>query len=100
MIKIKPLGNRVLVRRMKAQTTKGGILLPDTAQEKPKMGTVEAVGPGKSDDKGNFEPTSVKVGNKVLFSSYSGTEVKESDAGKDEELLLISEDDILGILNA
>jgi chaperonin GroES len=91
--KIKPLGNRVLIQRSKAQTTKGGILLPDTAQEKPKQGTVIAVGPGKIDDNGKREPLNVKVGDLVLFSSYSGTEVKG-----DEELMILSEDDILGIL--
>ena len=76
MLKLKPLGNRVLVQRSKAQTTKGGILLPDTAQEKPKEGKVIAVGPGKTDDQGNKEPLDVKVGDRVLFGSYAGTEVK------------------------
>lgn len=91
--KIKPLGNRVLVQRSKVQTTKGGILLPDTAQEKPKQGTVVAVGPGKIDENGKRETLCVKEGDLVLFGSYSGTEVKG-----DEELLILSEDDILGVL--
>lgn len=93
---IKPLGNRVLIKRSKAQTTKGGILLPDTAQEKPKEGLVMAVGPGKIDDNGKMEQMNVKVGDRVLFSSYSGTEVKQMS--EDEEFLIMSEDDILGIL--
>jgi len=99
MTKIQPLGNRVLVRRSKAPTTKGGILLPDSAQEKPKEGIVESAGPGKTDENGNFEPTTVKAGNKVLFSSYAGTEIKSETTGNEEEFLILSEDDILGILN-
>lgn len=94
--KIKPLGNRVLVQRSKAQTSKGGILLPDTAQEKPKEGIVIAVGPGKTDDEGKLQPLSLKEGDRVLFSSYAGTEVKEEDT----EYLIMSEDDILGVLTA
>lgn len=93
---IKPLGNRVLIKRSKAQTTKGGILLPDTAQEKPKEGVVVAVGPGKTDDNGKIESMNVKIGDRVLFSSYSGTEVKEMS--EEEEFLIMSEDDILGVL--
>lgn len=93
MTKIKPLGNRVLIKRNKAQTSKGGILLPDSAQEKPKEGVVVAVGPGKVDENGKAEPLHVKVGDIVLFSSYSGTEIKD-----EEEMLILSEDDILGIL--
>jgi chaperonin GroES len=91
---IKPLGNRVLIQRSKAQTTKGGILLPDSAQEKPKEGTVIAIGPGKIDENGNKECMQLKVGDKVLFSAYSGTEVKSDD----EEMLILSEDDILGVI--
>lgn len=94
MKKIKPLGNRVLIKRSKAPTTKGGILLPDSAQEKPKEGTVIAVGPGKVDEHGKRDTMQVKVGDLVLFSAYSGTEVK----GDDEELLIISEEEILGVL--
>lgn len=95
-MKIKPLGNRVLIQRSKPQPTKGGILLPDSAQEKPKEGTIVAVGPGKTTDDGKKEPMSVKVGDRVLFSSYSGTEVKNSQG--EEEYLVLAEDDILGVL--
>lgn len=94
---IKPLGKRILIKRSKAQTSKGGILLPDSAQEKPKEGIVIAVGPGKRDENGKLEPMYVKTGDRVLFSSYAGTEVKtEND---NEECLILSEDDILGVLN-
>jgi chaperonin GroES len=94
---IQPLGNRVLIKRSMAQTTKGGILLPETAKEKPKEGTVVAVGPGKVNDEGKLEPTQLATGNVVLFSSYSGTEVKVQDDDSSEYLIL-SEDDILGII--
>jgi len=94
MKKIRPLGNRVLIQRSKAPTTKGGILLPDSAQEKPKEGIVIAIGPGKVDEHGHKESMSLKVGDRVLFSSYSGTEVK----GDNEEMLILSEDDVLGVL--
>lgn len=91
---IKPLGNRLVVKRLVAQATKGGILLPETAQEKPKQGTVVAVGPGKTDDQGHTRPLDVKVGDEVLFSSYSGTEYTSDDT----EYLILSEDDVLGVL--
>ena len=93
---IRPLGNRVLVKRSKATTSKGGILLPDSAQEKPKQGEVVATGPGKIDDKGNLKKIDVRVGDQVLFSSYAVTEVKTEEA--DAEYLIMSEDDILGVL--
>lgn len=96
MLKIKPLRNRVLVKRSKAQATKGGILLPETAQEKPKEGEVVAAGPGCHNEEGVLEPLSVKVGDKVLFSSYAGTEVKNQE--NDDEYLLLSEEDILAVL--
>lgn len=96
MEKIKPLNNRVLVKRAKAQTTKGGIILPDTAQEKPKEGTIVAVGPGARDEEGTVHPLTVKIGDRVLFSSYAGTEVKNAEA--DDEYLILSEEDILGVL--
>jgi chaperonin GroES len=94
-MKVKPLSNRVLVRRSKIKSTKGGILLPDTAQEKPKDGEVIAVGPGKANEKGEIESLSVKIGERVLFSSYAGTEVKSDK--EDEELLILTEDEILGV---
>jgi chaperonin GroES len=97
MTNIQPLGNRVLIKRSTAQTSKGGILLPETAKEKPKEGTVIAVGPGKLNDEGKLEPTQLKAGDIVLFSSYSGTEVKTQD-NTESELLILSEDDILGII--
>src|SRR5690349_6765803 len=97
MTKIKPLGKRVLVQRAKAQTTKGGILLPDSAQEKPKEGTIIAAGPGEMDENGNRKTMNVKAGDRVLFSSYAGTEVKNLEG--DEEFLILSEDDILGVLS-
>ncbi len=92
MEKIKPLGRRVLVRRCEAQTSKGGIILPDSAKEKPREGEIVAAGPGGIDEGGNLIPLGVKVGDRVLFSSYAGTEVKEDH-------LILSEDDILGVLN-
>ncbi len=95
--KIKPLGKRVLVQRSKALSSKGGILLPDSAQEKPKEGVILACGPGKRDENGTIQPLFVKVGDKVLFGSYAGTEVKSDNPN--EELLILSEDDILGVLN-
>lgn len=94
--KLKPLGNRVLVQRCKAQTTKGGILLPDSAQEKPKEGEILAVGPGKVDESGTRHILNVKVGDRILFSSYAGTEVKNQE--NQEEYLILSEDDILGVI--
>lgn len=91
---IKPLSNRILVKRLKAETSKGGILLPDSAQEKPREGEVVAVGPGKQNDDGKVEPMTLKVGDRVLFTNYAGTEVK---CGEDE-CLVMAEDDVLGIL--
>lgn len=95
MANIKPLGNRVLVKRSKAPTSKGGILLPDTAQEKPKEGVVVAIGPGKINDQGQQESMNVRVGQQILFGSYAGTEVKSDE----EDYLILSEDEILGILS-
>lgn len=89
--KLKPLGNRVLVLRSSAKATKGGIILPDSAQEKPREGKVVAVGPGKTDDQGRIHPMDVKVGETVLFSSYSGTEYQE-------DYLILSEEDLLAVL--
>jgi len=95
--KIKPLGNRVLVKRSEAKATKGGIILPDNAQEKPKQGEVVAVGPGKRDEEGNLKPMHVSIGDQILFSAYAGTEVKTEEGSS--EYLIMSEDDILGVLD-
>lgn len=95
---IKPLGNRILVKRSKAPTSKGGIILPDTAQEKPKQGEVVAVGPGKLDSAGKLAKLHVKVGDNILFSAYAGSEVKTDQRDSDQEYLIMSEDDVLGIL--
>lgn len=92
--KVKPLGNRVLIKREEAKASKGGILLPEAAQEKPRQGKILAVGPGKEDEKGNLTPMSVKVGELILFSSYAGTEFKTDE----EEYLILSEEDILGVI--
>lgn len=94
---IRPLGNRVLVKRSKATTSKGGILLPDSAQEKPKQGEIIATGPGKMDEHGKIQKMPLKTGDLVLFSSYAGTEVKTEDT--DAEYLILSEDEILGVLS-
>ena len=93
---IKPLGNRILVKRSSAPAKKGGILLPDSAKEKPKEGTVLATGPGKLDEQGVLQVPEVKVGDRVLFTAYAGIEVKSDEEGV--EYLLMSEQDILGIL--
>jgi chaperonin GroES len=94
--KIRPLGEKVLVKRLEAEeTTRGGIVLPDTAKEKPQKGTVLAVGDGKLLDDGTRAKFQVKKGNKVLFASYGGTEVKVGG----EEYLLMDESDILAILD-
>lgn len=94
MAKIKPLGNRVLIQRSEAKQTKGGILLPDTAQEKPREGEVIATGPGKQNSDGTIKSMEITVGDRVLFSSYAGTEITEDE----QQYLIMSEDDILGVL--
>ncbi len=95
MASIKPLADRVLVQRTKAPQSKGTILLPDSAQqEKSRRGRVIAVGEGKVNENGQVVPLTVKVGDFVLFGTYSGTEVKQND----EEYLILSEEDIFGIL--
>lgn len=94
-LKIRPLGDKILVKRMEAEEkTAGGIVLPDTAKEKPKRGIVQAVGDGKLLDSGERSQLQVAKGNQVIFSSYSGTEIKV-DA---EEYLIIDEGDILAIV--
>ena len=93
---VKPLGDRVFVKVSESEEkTSGGILLPDTAKEKPQEGKVVAVGNGKTDDDGKSIPLEVKKGDKVLFSKYSGTEVTIEGT----EHLIIREDDVLGILD-
>jgi chaperonin GroES len=93
--KIKPLGQNVLLRRLEAEEkTKGGIILPDTAKEKPKEGEVLAIGEGELDKNGKRKDFQVKKGDRVIFSSYAGTEIK-LDGG---EFLILSEDDILGVV--
>ena len=94
-MKIKPLHDRVIVKRVEEEKkTAGGIIIPDTAKEKPAEGKVIAVGDGKILDDGKVRPLNVKAGDRVLFSKYAGTEVKVSG----EELLIMREDDILGII--
>jgi len=94
-MKIKPLQDRILVQRVEEeQTTKGGIIIPDTAKEKPIEGKIVAVGSGRVGDDGKRIPLEVKVGDRVLFGKYGGTEVKIE--GK--EYLIMREDDILGII--
>lgn len=91
--KIRPVGSRVLVRRSEAQKSKGGIILPDSAKEKPVRGEVLAVGPGSTNKEGHIIPMTVKKGDVVYFSAYSGTELSADG----EDLLILREDDILGI---
>lgn len=94
-MKIRPLQDRVIVKRLEAKdVVKGGIIIPDTAKEKPQEGEVMAVGPGKVSKEGNLQPMNVKVGDKILFGKYSGTDVKIDD----EDYIIMREDDILGIL--
>jgi chaperonin GroES len=94
-MKIRPLGDRVLVKRLKEEDrTKGGIIIPDTAKEKPQEGKVVAVGKGKVNDDGRLIPTEVKAGDKILFGKYSGSEVNIDG----EEHLIMREEDVLGIL--
>jgi chaperonin GroES len=93
----RPLGDRVLVKRVEEEEkTRGGIIIPDTAKEKPQEGEVIAVGPGARDETGKVQPLDVKAGDRILFGKWSGTEVKLD--GKD--LLIMKESDILGVLDA
>ena len=94
-MKVRPLQDRVLVRRVaEEEKTKGGIIIPDSAKEKPAEGEVIAVGSGKVDEKGKVRPVSVKKGDRILFGKYSGNEIKID--GVDH--LILREDDILGVL--
>jgi chaperonin GroES len=94
-MRIRPLQDRVIIKRVKEEEkTKGGIIIPDTAKEKPVEAEVVAVGPGKAGDDGKVRPLDIKVGDHILFSKYSGTEIKLDG----EEHLILREDDILGVI--
>ena len=94
-MQFRPLHDRVVVRRIEEdERTKGGIIIPDTAKEKPQQGEVIAVGPGARDEKGVIQPLDVKAGDRVLFGKWSGTEVKIDG----EELLIMKESDIMGVI--
>ena len=94
-MKIKPLQDRVIVKRIEEEEkSKGGIIIPDTAKEKPQEGRVVAVGKGKLDENGKITPMDVKVNDRVLFGKYSGTEINIDD----EEHLIMREEDILGVI--
>ena len=94
-MKIRPLNDRVLVKRLEEEEmTKGGIIIPDSAKEKPAEGEIIAVGNGKMDDKGKRIAIELKVGDKVLFSKYGGTDVKIEG----EDYMIMREDDILGVI--
>lgn len=92
---LKPLGDRIVVKTVEAETTTaGGILLPDTAKEKPQTAEVLAVGPGKTLDNGTVAAMEIKVGDKVVYGKYSGTEIKVDG----QELIILRQDDVLGIV--
>jgi chaperonin GroES len=93
-MKIKPLHDHILVERIEEEAKKGGIIIPDTAKEKPQQGKVIAIGSGRKDEKGNRIPLEVKKGDTILFGKYAGTEMKIED----KEYLIIREDDVLGIV--
>ena len=95
-MKIRPLQDRVIVRRLEEhiEKTKGGIIIPDTAKEKPQQGKIIAVGKGKVNDDGKLTPLDVKVGDTILFGKYSGSEIKLDG----EEHLIMREEDILGVV--
>ena len=96
-MKVRPLHDRIMVERLEEQEVRrGGIIIPDTAKEKPQEGKVVAVGTGKVGDDGKKIPLDVKAGNKILFGKYSGSEVKIDD----QEYLIMKEEDVLGILSA
>jgi chaperonin GroES len=97
-MKIRPLQDRVLVKRLEdeLEKTKGGIIIPDTAKEKPQQGKVIAAGKGKVNDDGKVTPLDVKVGDTILFGKYSGSEIKIDG----EEHLIMREDDILGVVES
>ena len=96
-MKIRPLQDRVIVKRLEeaVEKTKGGIIIPDTAKEKPQEGEVIAAGPGARDEAGKVQPLDVKAGDRVLFGKWSGTEVRIDG----EDLLIMKESDIMGVLD-
>jgi len=93
-MKIRPLQDRILVERIEEEVKKGGIIIPDSAKEKPQQGKVIAVGPGKVDEKGNRIPMEVKKGDTILFGKYSGNEIRIGE----EEHLIMREDDVLAVI--
>jgi chaperonin GroES len=96
MPKLRPIGDKILVKRVEAETkTKSGIVLPDSAKEKPKRGKVLAVGDGRRLDNGERAPFTVKKGDEVIFTSYAGTEIKLDG----EEILIMTEEDVLAIVD-
>ena len=96
-MKINPLHDRVIVKRLEEERkTAGGIVIPDTAAEKPSQGEIVFAGPGKTDDNGKLIPMGVKIGDKILFGKYSGTEVKVDD----EELVVMREEDVMAVIES
>ena len=96
-MKIRPLHDRILIKRIEEQeTVKGGIIIPDTAKEKPQEGEVMAVGNGKKTDEGKLIPLDVKAGDRILFGKYSGTEIKLDNV----EYLILREDEVLGVIDS
>ena len=95
-MKFRPLHDRVVVRRVESEAkTAGGIIIPDTAKEKPQEGSVVAVGPGARDDSGKIQPLDLKAGDRILFGKWSGSEIKLEG----EDLLIMKESDVLGVLD-
>lgn len=96
-MKFRPLHDRILVRRIEAEEkTAGGIIIPDTAKEKPQEGEVIAAGPGARAESGQLQPLDVKVGDRILFGKWSGTEIRLSG----EDLLIMKESDVMGVIDA
>jgi chaperonin GroES len=95
-MKIRPLQDRVIVKRIDERKTAGGIVIPETAGEKPQRGVIQAIGPGKFNNNGTLQKMEVKVGDEILFGKYSGTEVKIGG----EDLLVMREEDIMGVIEA
>src|SRR5512136_2869510 len=93
-MKVRPLQDRILVERIEEEVKKGGIIIPDSAKEKPQQGKVIAVGPGRIDEKGSRVPLDIKKGDYILFGKYSGNEIRIGD----EEHLIMREDDVLAVI--